>query len=126
VVTKAADMGKRARKPVAARAEESGMNEGAELPERLSVQGKTELVLRLLGGGALDTVSRESQIPAHELESWKSVGSVGDIKVDIKVRLGHRPPQEPTAQRSVSEENLTIRSRVSGWEATVRTIRAIH
>src|SRR6266508_1763434 len=72
-VTKEASMGKKARKPMAARAEESGMNEGAELPERWSVQGKTELVLRLLRGEALDTVSRESQIPAHELESWKRV-----------------------------------------------------
>ena len=73
VVTKEADMGKRARKPEAARAEEPGVHEAAELPERWSVQGKTELVLRLLRGEALDTVSRESQIPAHELESWKRV-----------------------------------------------------
>ncbi|MGH7429925.1 MAG: DUF1153 domain-containing protein [Candidatus Methylomirabilaceae bacterium] len=44
---------------------------GDELPERWSVQRKTELVLRLLRGEALDGVSRESQVPAHELESWK-------------------------------------------------------
>lgn len=42
-----------------------------ELPERWSVQRKTELVLRLLRGDGLDAVSRESQVPAHELESWK-------------------------------------------------------
>jgi hypothetical protein len=41
-----------------------------ELPERWSVQRKSELVLRLLRGEALDAVSRESQVPAHELESW--------------------------------------------------------
>ena len=46
---------------------------GEELPERWSVQRKTELVLRLLRGEPLDAVSRESQIPAHELESWKRV-----------------------------------------------------
>jgi hypothetical protein len=47
---------------------------GAEdLPERWSVQRKTELVLRLLRGEPLDAVSRESQVPAHELESWKRV-----------------------------------------------------
>ena len=45
--------------------------EGPELPERWSVQRKMELVLRLLRGEALDAVSRESQVPAHELESWK-------------------------------------------------------
>ena len=49
------------------------VNEGAELPERWSVQRKMELVLRLLRGEALDAVSRENQIPAHELESWKRV-----------------------------------------------------
>src|SRR5256712_12038194 len=42
-----------------------------ELPERWSVQRKTELVLRLLRGEALDVISRESQVPAHELEAWK-------------------------------------------------------
>ena len=32
-----------------------------------------ELVLRLLRGEPLDAVSRESQVPAHELEGWKRV-----------------------------------------------------
>src|SRR5439155_496893 len=44
-----------------------------ELPERWSAGRKTELVLRLLRGETLDAVSRESQVPAHELESWKRV-----------------------------------------------------
>ena len=44
-----------------------------ELPERWSAARKTELVLRLLRGEALDAVSRESQVPAHELEGWKRV-----------------------------------------------------
>jgi len=44
-----------------------------ELPDRWSAQRKTELVLRLLRGDVLDAVSRESQVPAHELESWKRV-----------------------------------------------------
>jgi transposase len=44
-----------------------------ELPERWSAPRKTELILRLLRGEALDAVSRESQVPAHELESWKRV-----------------------------------------------------
>jgi transposase len=57
----------------------SGSNEptpGAapeELPERWSVQRKTELVLRLLRGEGLDGVSRESQVPAHELERWQRI-----------------------------------------------------
>jgi transposase len=44
--------------------------EAIELPERWSVQRKTELVLRLLRGEPLDAVSRESQVPANELETW--------------------------------------------------------
>jgi hypothetical protein len=44
-----------------------------ELPERWSVQRKTELVMRLLRGEALDAVSRESQVPAHELERWQRI-----------------------------------------------------
>lgn len=44
---------------------------GDELPERWNIQRKTELVLRLLRGELIDAVSRESQIPAHELEAWK-------------------------------------------------------
>ena len=71
VVTKEADMGKKARKPTAPSPGEPVAGEGSEIPERWSIQRKTELVLRLLRGEALDAVSRESQIPAHELESWK-------------------------------------------------------
>jgi hypothetical protein len=72
-VTKEADMGKRLRKAVAAPAAEPVVSAGVKLPGRWSVQRKMELVLRLLRGEALDAVSRESQIPAHELESWKRV-----------------------------------------------------
>src|SRR5438093_1930800 len=63
----------KARKPITAPGSEPPPGEMPELPERWSVQRKTELVLRLLRGEALDAVSRESQVPAHELESWKRV-----------------------------------------------------
>jgi transposase len=70
-LTKEADMGAKRRKPTATSVE--AMPAEGELPERWSAQRKTELVLRLLRGEALDAVSRESQVPAHELESWKRV-----------------------------------------------------
>jgi hypothetical protein len=65
-----------AKKPI--RAKPAGEETAApsapeELPERWSTPRKAELVLRLLRGEALDAVSRESQVPAHELESWKRV-----------------------------------------------------
>ena len=65
-------MGTKPRKPASPPEPSSTPNE-TELPERWSVQRKCELVLRLLRGEALDAVSRESQVPAHELESWKRI-----------------------------------------------------
>jgi transposase len=65
-------MGTKPRKP-ATPSEPSSIPNEPELPERWSVQRKSELVLRLLRGDALDAVSRESQVPAHELESWKRI-----------------------------------------------------
>src|SRR5260370_35150077 len=43
----------------------------AELPERWSAKAKTDVVLRLLRGESVDAVSRELQVPAHELEAWR-------------------------------------------------------
>ena len=44
-----------------------------EVPEWRSAQRKTDLLMRLVRGEALDAVSRESRVPAHELERWKRV-----------------------------------------------------
>jgi len=65
-------MGKKADKgtrPVTA----EGPGEAADLPERWSAPRKSELVMQLLRGEALDAVSRDSQVPGHELEGWKRV-----------------------------------------------------
>ena len=48
----------KARKPTTTPGSEPPPAEGLDLPERWSIQRKTEL--------ALDAVSRESQVPAHE------------------------------------------------------------
>ena len=63
-----ADMESKSRR---ASIESSGQSEPPDVSERWSAQRKTELVLRLLRGEPLDTVSRESQVPAHELEEWQ-------------------------------------------------------
>jgi transposase len=65
-------MGTKPKKPATSPEPSRPPNE-VELPERWSVQRKSELVLRLLRGEALDAVSRESQVPAHELERWKRI-----------------------------------------------------
>jgi len=44
-----------------------------ELPERWSPQRKTEVVLRLIKGEDLGELSREIQVPAHEIEEWRRV-----------------------------------------------------
>ena len=43
------------------------------LPERWSAQRKTEVVLRVIRGEAIDEVAREIQVPAHEVEEWRRV-----------------------------------------------------
>ena len=45
--------------------------EDPDVPERWSAKRKTEVVLRLLRGEPLDEVSRETQVPAHQLEEWQ-------------------------------------------------------
>jgi hypothetical protein len=72
LVTKEADMGTKRQKPKSSEAPARPAEE-SELPDRWGAQRKCDLVLRLLRGEALDAVSRESQVPAHELESWKRI-----------------------------------------------------
>jgi hypothetical protein len=72
MVSKEANMGTKRQKGKSSEAPPRVTEEG-ELPERWSARRKPELVLRLLRGKALDAVSRESQVPAHELESWTRV-----------------------------------------------------
>ncbi len=43
------------------------------LPERWSAQRKTEVVLRVIRGEAIDEVAREIQVPVHEVEEWRRV-----------------------------------------------------
>jgi hypothetical protein len=48
-------------------------DQGQELPERWSAKAKVEVVLRLFRGEAVEAVSRDVQVPAHELEAWRRV-----------------------------------------------------
>jgi transposase len=47
-----------------------GTGEGSGI-ERWSAGRKSEVVLRLLRGEAIDAVSREVAIPVHQLEEWR-------------------------------------------------------
>ena len=44
---------------------------GEELPERWSAQRKTENVLRVIRGEAIDEAAREIQVPVHEVEECR-------------------------------------------------------
>src|SRR5215467_8884322 len=125
-------MGTKPRKSATPPEPSSPPNE-AELPERWSVQRKSELVLRLLRGETLDAVSRESQVPAHELESWKRIfleqgtrglktrsdpeereltGSRQDRRVDDALGAGRAPHRKKGAHGRV-EEAAAMRGAVS-------------
>src|SRR5437773_11499724 len=79
------------------REEEAGMEAaeeqtGEELPERWSARAKTEIVLRLLKGEELGTVSREVQVPVHELERWRRLllegGRAASSGATVRQRTG--------------------------------------
>ena len=61
----------KSKKPASSSDDSATNSEPKELPERWSAPRKTELVLCVLRGESLDSVSRDSQVPAHELEGWK-------------------------------------------------------
>jgi transposase-like protein len=53
--------------------------------ERWSAGRKSEVVLRLLRGEAIDAVSREVAVPVHQLEEWRRVFLDGG-KADLRTR----------------------------------------
>jgi transposase-like protein len=55
----------------ARRATGEGSTNGWQKSERFSAQKKTEVVLRLLRGEALDLLSRELGLPAARLATWR-------------------------------------------------------
>ena len=55
----------------ARRATEEGSKNGWKKFERFSARQKTEVVLRLLRGEALDLLSRELGIPAARIATWR-------------------------------------------------------
>jgi len=85
------------------REEEAGMEAtertGEELPERWSARAKTEIVLRLLKGEELGTVSRETQVPVHELERWRRIFLEGAANGS---REGHRDGDQVGSPRTAS------------------------
>jgi len=77
------------------------------LPERWSAKAKSEVVLRLFRGESVDEVSREIQVPVHELETWRKdfldAGMLG-----LK-RRGGDPEERALKQTQAMVGELTMR-----------------
>ena len=54
-------------------------------PERWSAKAKTEVILRLFRGERVGAVSREIQVPVHEIENWRKESLEGGV-VRLKKR----------------------------------------
>jgi hypothetical protein len=78
-----------------------------ELPERWSAKAKSEVVLRLLRGEGVETVSREVQVPAHELEGWRR-GFLDAGLAGWKARHGE-PEERPLKQVQAKVGELTMK-----------------
>jgi transposase-like protein len=78
-----------------------------EVPERWSAQKKTEIVLRVLRGEALDKVSREVQVPVHELEEWRRV--FPDSGIQGLKRRGMDPEEREVRRLQAKIGEMTMR-----------------
>jgi hypothetical protein len=84
-----------------------------ELPERWSARAKMEIVLRLLKGEELGTVSRETQVPVHELERWRRIFLEGGTN-------GLKRQDTPGAERELKRVQakvgeLTMKLEIVEW-----------
>ena len=79
-----------------------------DLPERWSAKAKSDVVLRLFRGEAVDAVSREVPVPVHELEAWRRAflgGGMGGLT------SRHGEPEDRAikqAQAKVGELMMTL------------------
>jgi len=80
---------------------------GDEVPDRWSAKAKSEVVLRLFRGEASEAVSREVQVPVHELEAWRraflEAGAAG-----LKARQGE-PEERALKQAQAKVGELTMK-----------------
>lgn len=76
-----------------------------ELPERWSAQRKTEVVLRLIKGEDLGMLSREIQVPAHEIEEWRRVFLDG---ATLSLRRRGGDPMEQDLRRTQAKLGETM------------------
>ncbi len=77
------------------------------LPERWSAKAKSEVVLRLFRGESVDEVSREIQVSAHEIETWRKEFLEGGM-AGLKKRGGD-PDERALQQTQAKVGELTMK-----------------
>jgi predicted RNase H-like nuclease (RuvC/YqgF family) len=92
----------------ARRATEEGSQNGWKQPERFSARHKTEVVLRLLRGEALDLLSRELGIPAAHLATWREAFLDAGQEALKKAPLDNRDREMGRLREKLGESTMKI------------------
>jgi predicted RNase H-like nuclease (RuvC/YqgF family) len=92
----------------ARRATGEGSTNGWKKPERFSARQKTEVVLRLLRGEALDLVSRELGIPAARLATWREAFLAAGQEALKKQPLDSRDREIGRLRAKLGESTMEI------------------
>jgi predicted RNase H-like nuclease (RuvC/YqgF family) len=92
----------------ARRATEEGSQNGWKKPERFSARHKTEVVLRLLRGEALDLLSRERGIPAARLATWREAFLDAGQEALKKAPLDSRDREIGRLREKLGESTMEI------------------
>ena len=92
----------------ARRATGEGSKNGWQKPQRFSVRQKTEVVLRLLRGEALDLLSRELGIPAARLTTWREAFLAAGQEALKKQPLDSRDRELGRLREKLGEATMEI------------------
>jgi hypothetical protein len=92
----------------ARRATGEGSQNGWQKPQRFSARQKTEVVLRLLRGEALDLLSRELGIPAARLTTWREAFLDAGQEALTKQPLDSRDSELARVRQKLGESTMEI------------------
>ena len=92
-----------------ARGVAAGVSGLENLPQRWRAKRKAEVVLRLLRGEALDTLSRQTAVPIPRLEEWRAQALSG-MEAALQMRADDDPAQLrlDEANRRIGELSMEV------------------
>ena len=106
----------------ARRATGEGSNNGWKKPQRFSAHKKTEVVLRLLRGEALDLLSRECGIPAARLAAWREAFLDAGQEAMKKQSLDSRDREIGRLREKLGEATMDIEL----WRENIERLETNH